>query len=457
MASASVKVHGIHSSEGVRKIAACNRHHPDKLLESVLKDYNLMVDVKVSTANLTATLRDYPYVKPSDLIKVLASKGHLSKCLGVPVETSPEIFREFWRRFCLIHPNHEVFQRISTGEIDPSYLVPIYGHADGGTGYRKSSVDIFQWQPALGSGTRASIKQVKKGHLKTQMLLNYTGHSFRTRWLFGLVRSVTYKSDPGSFQAFLKLWADELKSIYQDGVQVGVNKYWFVTLGAKADIPFATKISNSSRTHSSIRKVAPGPNPNWLKGCCIWCCGGKGPISFENFNLQADWVATIGKEMPWAGGVEPQLITQLPHDTDNPAEFFLRDVFHITKSGHGKNFGASGIVYSLHLFGKRSLPAALDELNTKFRASKVHCHFGTFSKDMLGLGSAGDYPVGHWSAGSDTPKVMGFLKDWLETEPEAVSKDPMLEDIILGCKALEHCLKVMYESGWWFNREEAGP
>jgi hypothetical protein len=127
MASASVKVHGIHSSEGVRKIAACNRHHPDKLLESVLKDYNLMVDVKVSTANLTATLRDYPYVKPSDLIKVLASKGHLSKCLGVPVETSPEIFREFWRRFCLIHPNHEVFQRISTGEIDPSYLVPIYG------------------------------------------------------------------------------------------------------------------------------------------------------------------------------------------------------------------------------------------------------------------------------------------------------------------------------------------
>jgi hypothetical protein len=453
MARASASTSG--SSQGVKQLGQCNPNDPDKVLLSVLKKHGLMIDIPINRKDISETTKNYPYIKPYDTIQALFRKGHFHKVIGVSRSDAAAVFTEFWQRWRLIQADHQVFERIDAGEIDPATLVPLFTHGDGGRGYKKCNVDVFHWQPCLGKGTAASIKLAKKGHLKTKQFLNYKGHSFGTRFLFGLVQGQRYKADKDLWTGFLTLFAQELLALYNEGIVLDDTKWWFVPLGVKADYPFLTKLSNSSRTHSSIRKVAPGPNPNALKGCCIWCLGGKGDVAFEDVNLDAEWVQTIAESPPWPSSNLPVFISMLPHQPSDPCGYFFPDVFHITKSGHGKNYTASGLVYSFYILGQSSVDKSLEVLNIKFRASKISCHFGSFSKDMLGLASFRHYPVGHWSQGSDTPKVFKFLQQLLEDHPIDLARDVMLQDIVTGCKAMHQCMQVMNSCGFWFDRKEA--
>ena len=84
--------------------------------------------------------------------------------------------------------------------------------------------------------------------------------------------------------------------------------------------------------------MAAGKEPNALKGICWLCPAGRPGTPFEDLSMTAKWRKTA-VELPWT--TPSAFTTYLPHDEDAPT-FYLIDVFHDIKSGHGKDLAGSG-------------------------------------------------------------------------------------------------------------------
>ena len=105
-------------------------------------------------------------------------------------------------------------------------MVPLFVHGDGGRTYRSEELMCVQFQPALGLGTRKShpvrVISGKAG-------VNMRGHSFTTRFLYGVMQKSLYKDDPHTFQVFLERLMENFEGLYFQAR--------FVILGLKGDLP----------------------------------------------------------------------------------------------------------------------------------------------------------------------------------------------------------------------------
>ena len=73
----------------------------------------------------------YPWLKPTDVVKVLARWNRLDAILPEEdMPTSLAALRTYWSRFRLLYPDHEIFQVLSACELETA--VPIKLHGDEG-------------------------------------------------------------------------------------------------------------------------------------------------------------------------------------------------------------------------------------------------------------------------------------------------------------------------------------
>ncbi|CAE7212783.1 unnamed protein product [Symbiodinium sp. CCMP2592] len=132
------------SSKALQSMARCCKNDAEKALQKVLRQFDLTLDVPITQMTCASGV-DVPVLLPQDFIRTLSDKGFLHKLLGGPVRNSGPRLQEFWERYRLSEPDHDIWLH---SHIQEDTLVPLLVHGDGGRTYRKDELMVLQFQPS---------------------------------------------------------------------------------------------------------------------------------------------------------------------------------------------------------------------------------------------------------------------------------------------------------------------
>ena len=134
----------------VKGLSKLRTNDAEEKLHPLLSQHGLSLPVPLT--NLSGGLLEgFPRLKPIDFLKHMVDTGHMNKLLGgKQISGSRPMLQEFWHNFEKIHPDFGLF---AEENIDLGLCIPIFAHADGGRGYKKSEFMVFNWSSAIGSGT----------------------------------------------------------------------------------------------------------------------------------------------------------------------------------------------------------------------------------------------------------------------------------------------------------------
>jgi hypothetical protein len=226
-------------------------------IHALLKKNNLALPLEISPLS-GSHVEGYPRIKPLDFLEYMAGSGNIHRLLGGHRISSCRVLLEtFWRQYELCHPDFGLFL---TRGVDYGTCIPIYAHADGGRGFKKSELMVFNWSSALGIGTG---KQNRKDHAVRPVSfkrktannprVNLLGHSYATHYLWAVMPAAWHKDD-STFQAMLTEFGRDLAECFEKGVMVGGAHFRLVLLGLKADLKLQARAGKFKRWYSTCRK-----------------------------------------------------------------------------------------------------------------------------------------------------------------------------------------------------------
>lgn len=223
---------------GLLELAKCSTRNPERDSRSLLsKKLGLSLQIPIRTIPLESPDTDIQHLEMLSLVDwasfLLKTNTWFILCGLLRPDPHRErcIWREFWRKWELIQPDHPVFAMARKNEIDLGHTAAVLQHGDEGRGRRRQAFMVLSFFSVLGRGTNdANKKAVKKHFLK--MKLNYKGHSFCTRMLSGVLPKSMYQKDDGVFQTLLRASCEDARIMATQGVvnEAGT-RYWMVCLG----------------------------------------------------------------------------------------------------------------------------------------------------------------------------------------------------------------------------------
>ena len=378
------------------------------------------------------------------------------------------VLKDFWEHFEALHPTHPVVLDFQSGFQNPTEVVPVLLHGDGGRHFRKSEIMVVQFQSLIGSGTRKSPKVGEKRKLDEAgdicaADVNMLGHSFATRFLIGTMLKQFYKDSVEPLLQFFKHISSFFAELYTTGISFRGVQLKFALLGCKGDLPFLSKVAGMERNFLRTRKKKTKNAAKDLAGICWLCSAGKDcgghKILFEDFSREAEWMSTqgIANERPWK--TEPSILADVVHDRLQQPSFFKLDVFHILQAGILKDFTASCLTMVLPFMGQGSQDRNLEELNcvlARFlKQSRLVLHCRQLSLALLGADSLKKAPVGGWSKGHDSVVMMLFIPFLLEAISLDVETAKPWTYVYAGTCAMNRCMAILHREPVWMDPSRA--
>ena len=447
----------------VKKLATFSPKNAEERIHPVLQQAGLALPIEISYITENLLLEGIPRLKVIDLFQYMADMGHVHRLLGgCRLAESQEVLELFWSNYKECYPDFELF---SLDDVCFRDCIPVYCHADGGRGYKKSEYMVFNWSAALGHGTG---KQNPKDHgprpfrrktsSKKAMYVNLLGHSYSTHYLWGVLSAKIHKNEV-TFQEMLGQFGIDMRECFEKGVHVQGRTLRLVLLGSKGDLKLQARAGRLSRWYSTTRKAAENPKrKNQTPGHCCWLClAGDKKYPFEEIHtFQPSWLKTMEDPTdPWLPGNECELLSHSLRYLKQPAAFYLPDLFHIYLAGFGQDYAASCLVYMLPLCFQSpdgaSVEHQIEVLTSVFKAYrkmfKVQTHTMWFTRLLLNFTDATKvYPTGTWSKASDTAKIIKFIHYvcglWLEDYPH----DKILHTIYASSGAIGVSMRALYDS-----------
>ncbi|CAE7031242.1 unnamed protein product, partial [Symbiodinium sp. CCMP2592] len=411
-------------------------------LGDVFEEFGLSANVPLSFVEV-GLQKKHPILRVRDFITTLDSKGKLDLLL---CGNTPATYLKFWDTYRKTAPEHPVFGK---NRKDLSLSVPVWLHADEGTGPKRRPVMVVQYQPLLGKGTSRGGQG-----------LNYVGNSLTTRFLFSIMAARLYSGPLKKNRPLLKLvheFALDMGSCYDEPISLPMTpefeKITLVPLGLKGDLVALNKLGGLTRNFQrDTWSNEDGP------GICHLCSAGQlghawHDVSYENMlSMRQD------SELPWES--TPSLIAELPVDPGNMPGFFRLDVFHIMHKGLLGDVAANTIAacYDCDLFAQSSYVKHLDfvywDLQQFCTQNKLDLHMNALTKGQLGMNKASDYPSA--SLGNDTTSLCVYLEAKLkDVFPTISACDRDYFFNMLAC--LENgnkLMRLMYHSKLWLSKAE---
>ena len=353
---------------------------------------------------------------------------------------------------------HPVAEAIREAHVDPSRLIPLNVHGDGGRTYKKSELMVLQWQSCIGRGTNQAdpSKKRKLGqHIAAEV--NLKGHSLATRYLLSVMTKKHYMEDVTPLLQLLGYVSDWFAELYRDGVQLGGVTWRFLPLGVKGDLVFQAKAAGLLRTFSRVRKRPPNPKSKPLDGCCCWCLAGTPNIPFESLGQNPKWLETTwpNNPMPWT--TTPTILRSIPHSPDQPS-FFKADLFHMLQMGVYKEFAASSLCLLLPFCGGNSNEECMTAMNSRLlefrREKKITLHLHKLTLNLIGASTPSVFACGGWSKGHDSVVLMQFV-EWLTEKLPVSSTEKPWKYMSQGCKSIQACMRGLYSEGVFMPRGSA--
>lgn len=393
------------------------------------------------------------WLRPSNILRYLLN-WYPSLLLGgfEPGVEAETMLSTFWKQYRLNHPSHAVFSQ----NFDKHRCIPLNLHGDGARTQKKQPLEVVSFEAVLGLDS-FKCKQChcddcdcpaplgasaanQCGNPLVQCL-NHRYHTYLSRFLVFAFPSKEIKM-PGLLEALLKMTANDLGWVCNNGLDTTHGHWNFAVLGYKGDMEYHAKL-NLRRSYANVGHT------NQIR-CCHECLAGDALHPFEDPNPSASWLATRYTSLPWTSSP----FTNIPFEdwggaADGRAAMFLRrDTFHVFRLGIARNFIASVVILlGIHgLFDDGETDFSIERrLKTAWSQCYLWCctngskpaSVRSFTREKLHY-KRGSYP---WISckGSDTVIFLKWLQFYIKLimpqhvgGPLAVSLDTMLLGVQAG-------------------------
>ncbi|CAK9051425.1 Uncharacterized protein SCF082_LOCUS28225 [Durusdinium trenchii] len=350
-----------------------------------------------------------------------------------------------------VHPTFGLFDR---DDVDLSRTAAFVLHGDEGRALKKGAMLVTSLQSALGRGY--DQKRVNHAGTSRDLKVNFAGHSFTTRWIVHTIPKSAYDGNPELFNSAMEHTAKSCRKLLEQGyvdVARGHETFRVVILGVKGDAPYLSKVGRFYRAYNTTAKR--GEERGAPKGVCPYCLAGTRMYPAEELSTaDPTWLSTVAVKLLWTRC--PAVIKHLLHDTEDPADFFKSDVWHICHLGIGKSWICSVLQLMMPFMPCPNLEAKFDFMTTEYLAwccsKKEQAHISRISSYLISYNDATG-AMGHWHKGALTSNFMLWLVDFLGTLP----RDP--DGYSMKCRAVTYRMNamfsVLYRSVAFLTEEQA--
>eukprot|EP00438_Fugacium_kawagutii_P024301 Skav217542 [mRNA] locus=scaffold467:270702:272252:- [translate_table: standard] len=362
------------------------------------------------------------------------------------------ILLEFWRRYKVIRPTHEIFQRADAGLLDLSRCAPLLLHGDEGRGRKKSGFLCVTYFSYIGFGTidANTVRKEKPYHL---MRLNYAQNPYTHR----LVTSVLPKMlrDHLALKDILDFISSDASSMLTNGVKDSQgHTYSTCVLQCVGDWQWLVKAGSLTRSYYNVEKRPRKQDAN-PRGICHLCAAGQNGVLWENYRgmgRKPTWYPTMLTQDPFQG--QPAL-NRIPFIPGQQPHFYAFDLFHSWHLGVGKSFAAGCLAMASDYMWATNVDSRLEQLSCLFMTyceeNHETAHLNSLTRPVLGWMDRNQYPNGYWSKGHTTTTLCKFFETWAKQQEDA-SGDDLMQLALDACCKINRVLRIMYESDIWLSR-----
>ena len=386
---------------------------------------------------------------------------HILVGLRNPHQSREEaILQSFWEKFKLENETHPVFLMARQNEIQLSRTVPIILHGDEGRGVKRQPFLVMNFHSALGRGTNPQAREKKKLGLKGSYLqhnINFRGHTYTQRFLYGCLPKQWYANDRDSvFSTLLSSAASEADYMCKTGVtdnKTGLT-YYAMLIGISGDWPWLHKSGRFKRSFNNVQKRLNVRNPP--KGICHLCRGGQINIPFEQIDSRhPKWLQTLNEESPFEVA---NPFSVIPHPVGRLAELWKFDLFHTFHIGVGKHFLGSVLALLSELQPAGGIDERFDLLTTEYisycRTHGINAHIKKISKEAIGWPTTSVFPIGTWHKGDLTTSLMRFVEGRYSNDD--FTNNPLLAMAMDAATTINKCMRLLFSSGYFLDGKVAG-
>ena len=453
--------------KAVTKLAELRHRDAEEGVHSILHNTGFTIPIPITPIQEdNLIVGGLPRLRPLDFMAYMVETGNLHRLLGgESLQSAKVVLKKFWDFYQHTHPDFELYRL----GVPLETCIPIFAHADGGRGYKKSEFMVFNWSAVLGTGcgkTNQKDPALKRRFRKkpNAMQINLLGHSYCTHYLWAVMSAQLHKQED-KFQEMMLQFRADLRECFDTGIQVQQDTWRLVCLGLKGDLKLQARAGRLTRWASTARKgpINPNSSSQTLGRCCWLCPAGDVNFPFEQLNTESPaWLVAMPnfREPPWNVLEESGLMMQSLRYLVQPAKFFVADLFHVYLAGFGQDFAAAALVYMLPIVFVSNQGASvehhLETLNQKFKAYRklyrVQTNLASFSRNFLSYtDNTKVFPTGTWSKAADTSKIIDFIRFETDMALEDLPFDNMIYHINLASKALGVCMRRLYDSDLWIE------
>lgn len=432
------------ASEAMRMFANIRLEDAEVGVHRLFRERGYSCPLKISELDLgEGKLKKFPFIKLSDWMKYLIDTNRLSRQMvgAANLTKMKAILGEFWRRQKAVRPDSAFFEFAAAHGLPLNQCIPFLSHTDEGRSYKHLPLFVLSSHGAVGRGSRSWLAQGKhKAPLRRNAMgLNMVGSTWSTNFIFcSAAKNVI--QEPGALDKILEVYSDDVYKLMTEGLQsADGQRWWFIHLATKADLPALQKLTNSYRSFGNVPRAASSRNP--CKGICYLCSAGQEAdpvaglpaIPYEDVSRNADWVRTTAQQVPW--NTLPAILTNLPLSTEEKIRFFRTDLWHNAHLGVLKQFTACAFVAIVES-GMGCLPAGSIEAKFSWLTGLYRQHFRTppfvseISRDTMCFPASTASPIGKWSKGSASAEMMSFLDAFCRDYIVGHTEDRLLLSIV---------------------------
>lgn len=449
-------------SKGLVELSKCTEEHSERDVQSVVKQFDLMLPLQLTSLPKQPGTRytgEFKAIRLRDWCQFLVDYNcwHVVCGLREPDENREcAILAEFWRRFQLVEPDHQIFAEFAQHRIDPSRCCPMLLHGDEGRGRKKCPFLVVAFHSFIGFGTQAANRS-RTHRSYRRMRLNYSETTHVHRFITAVLPKMV--KDDVALKTILSFVTAESLHTLRHGVSTchGGQRYHMAVLNVTGDWAWLAKAGCLSRSYSNCEKRPRGARSQ-PKGICHLCRAGQLNVPFEDFNRDATWKSTMLQrgDNPFAS--RPAL-AQLPHRPNKEATLFKYDLWHSLHLGFGKTLSASILTLISDRMSANNVDDRFTELSDEFfqycDESRITPYINVITKETVGWPNRATYPNGFWSKGHVTVTLLKFIAHWLHTHD--VSDSAMLTTCIEAVDSLNACMEDLYRQDIWISQAIARP
>eukprot|EP00439_Symbiodinium_sp_Y106_P019686 s6514_g2.t1 len=453
-------------SPALREFAAIKNNDAEEACHKLFEKYRLCSPVKVNNLNLgPGELRRFPFVCFSEWVKHLMDTNRLENLCGVPAAHMEEVLTEFWTRYEVVHPNHQIFEAAREGELLLSRTIPVFAHMDEGRTYKSKALLILSVHGAIGKGTNAYCRRVGKidNIAENPLPMNYIGNTWTNQFMICSILRTAFKSSPEVLNTILARFSEDLENLEREGVtnSAGTEHVHVQLLGLKADLPALKTAGNMVRSYNHGPKQAVAKTP--CNGICFLCLAGRESpmvVPFEDFRGCATWKSTCHVEFPWDH--RPAILGNLRLETGAEAGFFKTDLWHNWHNGMAKAFIASVfffIVLTAGMIPENNIEAKFAWLTRDYlfycRRTGLQAYLRELTRDTFGYDSSKSTPMGSWNKAAVSTHLMLYLEDFCSRFVKNKTNDFILCSIdswfcfVDMVSLMNVFISTLYGEGYW--------